>query len=131
DDIVPLATAFLRRLKGAPDVDLPADLAAMFTAYAWPGNVRELRNVVERYALLDVRDAGTLFDVAPRGGEASDLSHLQSREARDRSIDRFERHYTERVLQRAGGVVARAAELAGVARGTFYRMLERVRAGRG
>jgi DNA-binding NtrC family response regulator len=130
DDIVPLATAFFRRLKRAPDAELPPDLAAMFTAYAWPGNVRELRNVVERYALLDVRDAGTLFDVAPRVGDASDLTHLHFREAREIAIDRFERDYTERVLERASGVVVRAAELAGVARGTFYRMLERVRVGR-
>ena len=57
---------------------------------------------------------------------------LTFHEARKIVLDRFEEAYLPRVLARADGVVARAAELAGVARPSFYRMLERLRAsGRG
>jgi DNA-binding NtrC family response regulator len=47
-------------------------------------------------------------------------------EARRIVLERFEREYLPGVLERAGGVVARAAELAQVARPSFYRMMERL-----
>jgi transcriptional regulator with PAS, ATPase and Fis domain len=126
DDIVPLATAFLRTLTGDKTSVLPADLAALLVSYAWPGNVRELRNVMDRYALFGIRDAHGLFDSHAAGGTGEDLSALPFEEARRRAIDRFERFYVPRVLERAGNNMARAAGLAGVARPSFYRMVERV-----
>ncbi len=131
DDVVHLGNAFLQRVTGKKDALLTPEMAAMLTAYAWPGNVRELRNVVERYALLNIRDARTLFDESLAVAESADLSHLEFHEARRIAIDRFEQAYVEKVLGRAGGAVARAAELAGVARATFYRMVERVRTAKG
>ncbi|HEX8792075.1 MAG TPA: sigma 54-interacting transcriptional regulator [Polyangiaceae bacterium] len=134
EDIVPLARAFLRSATGDARVELPADLAAMLESYAWPGNVRELRNVIERWALLGLRDARALFDAGglaagAGGGTTEDLSHLPYHEARRIVLERFERAYLPRVLENAGGVIARAAESAQVARPSFYRMLQRI--GRG
>jgi len=134
EDIVPLARAFLRAATGDARVELPADLAAMLESYAWPGNVRELRNVIERWALLGLRDARALFDAgglaaSTGGGAIEDLSHLPYHEARRIVLERFERAYLPKVLENAGGVIARAAEQAQVARPSFYRMLERI--GRG
>jgi transcriptional regulator with PAS, ATPase and Fis domain len=133
EDVVILARALFRATVGDPSADIPEDLAAMLKAYRWPGNVRELRNVIDRYALLGIRDASTLFD----GGEApsepddtTDLATLPYAEARRRAIHRFEREYANAVLARAGGVVVKAAELAGIARPSFYRMLGRSK-GRG
>jgi transcriptional regulator with PAS, ATPase and Fis domain len=131
DDIVPLATAFLRAITGDPASVVPADLAALLVAYAWPGNVRELRNVIDRYALFGARDAHGLFDAGSAGAGAEDLSVLPFEEARRRAIDRFEQFYVPRVLERAQNSMARAAELAGVARQSFYRMAERVGLHRG
>jgi transcriptional regulator with PAS, ATPase and Fis domain len=128
EDIVPLARAFLRTAAGDPTAELPADLSAMLTSYRWPGNVRELRNVIDRYALLGVRDAGHLFDVAmtdPDKRFTEDLARLPYHEARRRALEHFERTYLPRVLSMSNGVVARAAEHAQVARPSFYRMLER------
>jgi transcriptional regulator with PAS, ATPase and Fis domain len=130
EDIVPLALAFLRSSSGSPSAELEPELAALLASYAWPGNVRELRNVIERYAHLGVRDAGALFDGAqPRaaGGSDAELAELPFHEARRRVLDRFERAYIPRLLERAGGVVTRAAEMAEVARPSLYRMLERLR----
>ena len=133
EDIAPLARAFLAVAQRDPGAALPPDFAAMLTSYAWPGNVRELRNVIERYAVLGMRDASGLFDASSPplvggGAEAeADLSHLAFHEARRQTLDRFERAYLPKVLERAGGVMSRAAELAEVARPSFYRMLERLR----
>jgi transcriptional regulator with PAS, ATPase and Fis domain len=133
EDVVPLATAFLRAATSDPARALPADLEALLVHHSWPGNVRELRNVIDRYAHLGVDDARSLFDDAHGGGIGAieDLSRLPLHEARRRALDDFERAYVPRVLARAGGVVAKAAEMAGVARPSFYRMLERVKPGGG
>jgi transcriptional regulator with PAS, ATPase and Fis domain len=128
EDVLPLALAFLRTTTGNAQAELEPELAALLTSYEWPGNVRELRNVIDRYAVLGVRDAKGLFDRAHQGlGQDEDLALLPFHEARRRVLDRFERAYLPRVLDRAGGVVARAAELAEVARPSLYRMLERLR----
>jgi transcriptional regulator with PAS, ATPase and Fis domain len=129
EDIAPLARTFLRAARRDPSVQLPPDLAALLQAYDWPGNVRELRNVIERYAVLGATEAALLFDTSPRTAPSGDddLALLPFHEARRRALERFERAYLPRVLERAGGVVTRAAELAEVARPSFYRMLERNR----
>jgi transcriptional regulator with PAS, ATPase and Fis domain len=128
EDILPLALTFLRTASGDANAELEPELAALLTSYAWPGNVRELRNVIDRYAMLGVRDAEGLFDRAHKGlGQEEDLALLPFHEARRRVLDRFERTYLPAVLERAGGVVARAAEMAQVARPSLYRMLERLR----
>ena len=132
DDVLPIARAMLRAITKDPAADFPEDVASMLLAYRWPGNVRELRNVVERHALLGT-DARGLFDAAmePGGGGGGaleeDLAELTYHEARKRVLDRFDERYLPKVLARADGVMTRAAELAGVARPSFYRMIERVR----
>ncbi len=127
EDILPLARAFLRRVEGFEQADVPPELAAMLHAHPWPGNVRELRNVIQRYTVFGAAGAG-LFDDARTAGTNDDLSHLPYHEARAVALERFERAYLPGVLARAGNVVVRAAELAGVRRPSFHRMLQRMRA---
>jgi len=127
EDVVPLARLFLERAVGEPNTLLPDDFAAMLSAYSWPGNVRELRNVIDRYAVFGTRD--TLFDIEHEQQplvEGEDFSSLPFHEARRLALERFERAYIPKVLQRAGGVVSRAAQLAQVARPSFYRMIDRL-----
>ena len=127
EDVVPIARAMLRALRGDPTVEIPPDLASMLEAYPWPGNVRELRNVVERWAALGRLDR-TMFDpLEAKNTAEDDLAMLSYHEARKIVLDRFEERYLPRVLARANGVMSRAAELAEVARPSFYRMLERIR----
>jgi two-component system NtrC family response regulator len=103
----------------------------MLCAYAWPGNVRELRNVVERYAVFGLDPKSIFDDSTPRGGvpciQDEDIAELTYHEARKRVLDRLDEAYLPAILARADGVMARAAELAGVARPSFYRMMDRQR----
>jgi transcriptional regulator with PAS, ATPase and Fis domain len=128
EDILPIARQILRSLRGDPTADFPPEFASMLSAYTWPGNARELRNVVERYAVLGA-DAKALFDRTTAATRAADedLANLTYHEARKIVLDRFEESYLPRLLERAGGVMTRAAELAGVARPSFYRMMERLK----
>jgi DNA-binding NtrC family response regulator len=128
EDILLIARSMLRALKHDGEADFPSETAAMLLAYGWPGNVRELRNVVERHAALGAGSEG-LFENADavRMSANAELALLPFHEARKIVLDRFEEAYLPHLLERAGGVVSRAAELAGVARPSLYRMLERIK----
>ncbi len=132
DDVLPIATHFLRDATRDPDAALPSELAGMLVAYRWPGNVRELRNVVLRHATLGAHDRDALFGTGAFGEKAAlpsldELAQLSYHDARQQVLERFEDAYIPAVLERAGGVVSKAAELAGVARPSFYRMVDRQR----
>ena len=132
DDVLPIASHFLRDATHDPSAELPAELAGMLVAYRWPGNVRELRNVVLRYATLGARDRDALFGTGAFGDRRAlppleELAQLPYHDARQAVLERFEDAYIPAVLERAGGVVSKAAELAGVARPSFYRMVDRQR----
>lgn len=128
DDIEPLATMLLRRTLRSASAELAPDIAAMLRSHRWPGNVRELKNVVERHALLGVRDRANLFDgEAPAGATANEaLWSMPFHDAKRTVMDDFERSYLTRALEASGGVVVRAVERTGITRPTFYRMLERL-----
>jgi two-component system response regulator HydG len=51
DDILPLATAFLREFAGSRTALTPQAMEVLHR-HEWPGDVRELRNAVERALIL-------------------------------------------------------------------------------
>jgi len=128
DDIETLATRMFQRALKNDQAAISADVIAMLKSYRWPGNVRELRNVVERHALLGLNDREGLFDgsTPETRGMRAELWSMGFHDARRALLDEFEKNYLTRVLERAGGVVARAAEMAGLARPSFYRMSDRL-----
>jgi len=93
--------------------------------HPWPGNIRELEHALERGLLLARGDAITLADLPPELGapaaEAGAGAEGRYRKARDA----WEKRLLEDLLREAGGQVARAAELAGLHRSTFYEKLAR------
>ena len=131
EDVAPLATRFLREISGDPRAAIAPDILAILASYRWPGNVRELRNVVGRVALLDARDRRELFDVTgtmrrdAHAAPTEDLSTLPYYEARRLVLERLDATYFPAVLERAGGVAANAAKRAGLARSTFYKLVDR------
>jgi DNA-binding NtrC family response regulator len=130
EDIGMLALELARRLR--PDADPAAWLderaLEVLRSHDWPGNVRELRNVIERLAALP--ELGPTAVLGP-GGEAGQLPaddalvRLPYHEAKERLLDAFERRYVMALLEQEGGVVARAADRAGVPRQTFFRLIKK------
>ena len=103
DDIVPLATAFIRRfsaeLKKRID-GLDADAQKLLMRYNWPGNIRELENAIERAMLLSEgrtivgndlrlgeipspggRDQTSIIKIPPSGIPLDDIERLALVEA--------------------------------------------------
>jgi len=132
EDIPLLANRFLCEITGDATAALPDDVLTMLSAYNWPGNVRELRNAVTRFGVLNVRNRAELLDITQQLQRNSatrpeeDLSTLSYFDARQHVLEQLESSYFPAVLKRAGGVMSHAAELSGMSRSSFYRMLERL-----
>jgi DNA-binding NtrC family response regulator len=134
-DIPALATHFYRKMTGREDQP-PRAMLERWAARSWPGNVRELRNSIERSVAL-----GVLDEAAPiRSEDASEpeaLSAIDARvplelplkDARDAWMDQFETVYVAAMLERTGGNLTRAAELAGVSRRFLQRLIARKKQG--
>jgi DNA-binding NtrC family response regulator len=125
EEIPSLAARFLHRevakSGGASSGVTRAALGAL-VRYPWPGNVRELQNEVAKAALL----------LEP--GEPLDLHHLSPRVRQEpaaarsltleETVRRAEREAFDVALAATEGDAARAMELLGVSRTTYYRKLK-------
>ncbi len=118
DDIVPLATAFIRRfaseLKKKVD-GLEPDAAKLLMRYNWPGNIRELENTIERAILLaegrgiaapDLR----LGEVAS-SGSSRDHGAVVKIPPTGIALEDIERHALVEALKMSNWVQKDAAEL--------------------
>ena len=118
DDILPLATHFMRRfsaeLKKRVD-GLDSEAQKLLVRYNWPGNIRELENAIERAALLaesaiitasDLR----LGDYAPAGGSRDSQSVVKIPPT-GIALEEVERQAITEALKMANWVQKDAAEL--------------------
>jgi transcriptional regulator with AAA-type ATPase domain len=136
-DVGVLTRHFWRQL-GGEDKPMPRGLVERFTDLPWPGNVRELQEAVARtLAAGDV----VLDESGARPGSAPPLeardiidavvdSDLPLSRARDRVVAELERRYVQRLLERHGGNVSRAAAASGLARRYFQLLKARHLKGR-
>ena len=123
EDIDALADLMLARYASEKHVKLRGyskNAMVAMRSYSWPGNVRELLNRVRSAIIMSEGSLITPEDL--RLGDTADSSPLPS-------IDdaRFaaERQTIVAALQRTGWNASRSAELIGVSRATFYRLLDR------
>jgi two-component system response regulator HydG len=89
--------------------------------YGWPGNVRELQHAVERAVIMS--DAAVLepadFLFSPTEGAAAEAP------AGVASLEDMERLHVERILNKHGGNVSKAARELRISRAALYRRLEK------
>ena len=123
EDIVPLATYFLRQVAQHYHKQISSfapEALELLVAAPWPGNVRQLQNVVEQTVALATNSiipaslVRSALDDRSRG-----LIPL------DEAKRAFELDYLVSVLKITQGNVAQAAKLAQRNRTEFYRLLER------
>jgi two-component system, NtrC family, response regulator HupR/HoxA len=114
EDLDELADHFLslfnRALDRAAAGFSPAARAALHR-YDWPGNVRELRNVVERAVLLSKSGRHIDLTELPDGLVAKvegRSAEVDAASLRDKLAD-YERQLIHQALEKAGGVIRRAA----------------------
>ncbi|MFH1807348.1 MAG: sigma 54-interacting transcriptional regulator [Pseudomonadota bacterium] len=125
DDLPVLARGILHSLapQSSSEELITPTVLGLLTRYDWPGNVRELRNVLERLLLFPDAPEHAVPTTLARPKSPDHLLVLPFHEAKREVQDRFEREYLGAALERAGGVVTRAAELSDLPRQSFHRLL--------
>ncbi len=132
-DVAPLAQHFLAETNQRADgrvATLTPSAMLLLERYRWPGNVRELRAAIASALLVAVGDRIDANDLPPEiraGGGVGpiDLASMSYQQALEASREDATRRYLEAVLRRTRGKVAQAAEIAGIERESFYRLLRR------
>jgi DNA-binding NtrC family response regulator len=123
DDILPMAERFLSTYAAdpaAPSSLTPAARTALL-AHDWPGNVRELQNRIQRACVVS---RGGVVEPADLGlDEGSRAPRPEAGGGEESGPD--DRATLEAALERAQGVVSRAAAELGLSRQAFYRRMER------
>jgi DNA-binding NtrC family response regulator len=120
EDILPLATYFLEKLKYPGTLSSEAEHCLL--RWRWPGNVRELLNAVTHGAVLAAGEPirpehlpGVLAcEVQPKAPQ---------QEGRLTTLAEVEREHILRVIQATGGHHVEAARILGVGRTTLWRKL--------
>jgi DNA-binding NtrC family response regulator len=123
-DDIPVLVEHL--LAGRPA--LPRHVLELLAGHDWPGNVRELRNVIERIAILPETDPAELLGgaAAPAApAVAGGDGELPFHDAKQRHIDRFERDYLRRLVDRHHGNISEVARVAELSRQTCYRLMHK------
>lgn len=135
DDLALLSDSFLNQ-AAAPYLDTPKILSSqakkVLMTYDWPGNVRELRNVITRATVLSkskIISKETLEEsIASKGYMLKAISTDTPAERVKQKLTEIDNAYTsllKEALELTAGNKKEAAELIGVSRNTFYRMLEK------
>jgi DNA-binding NtrC family response regulator len=135
-DLEPLARHFLARAaadclpEGTPTPVLSAAALEALRGHRWPGNVRELENVLKRAVV--VCTGGTILPHhlglahATWEERAAAPDELSYDAGKQQAIERFQREYIQRALERTGGNVSHAAERCGLSRAALQRIMRQL-----
>ncbi len=134
-DILLLANSFLHQAaeaSGSSVKVLEPQARNTLMEYDWPGNVRELRNVINRATVL-AKSGSISHDVLETAMYAKGKNHKtplagspgERLQKRRQAVDDAHADLMREALNISGGNKKKAAELLGVSRKTFYRMLEK------
>lgn len=122
EDILPLATAFLKRFAAQANRDITGfsdEAAERLRSFDWPGNVRQLQNEVQRAVLLC---EGKLVE-----GVDLSITSATNEPAGDTSftlLEGVERNTIVQMLKETGGNKLETAKRLGIGRQTLYNKIK-------
>jgi transcriptional regulator with GAF, ATPase, and Fis domain len=124
DDIGLLIHHFLNKHSNGKAFKIADEALDVLEQYRWDGNVRELENVIQRAIVLSESDTIMVDDLPV---EIVANSESDYRITRDLPLDAaetdFRRWYVLRALRKTNSNKTKAAELLGINRTHFFRML--------
>jgi DNA-binding NtrC family response regulator len=140
EDVELLAKHFLARHAQGRPLALTAEAAQALEQHDWPGNVRELDNRIQRAVLvcqnepilpshlgLSERENGAAAPASAGSGASQPPSQPPPSGApASNPLADAERAVVESALERAQGVVSRAAAELGLSRQALYRRMDRL-----
>ncbi len=103
----------------------PAALQAL-EQHHWKGNIRELENTIKRALVVCHGDTilPAHFGFEKANGEHPDLRPYETE--KQQVIESFQARYIRQALTRTGGNVTRAADLCGLTRAAFQRIMKKL-----
>lgn len=132
-DIPLLSTYFLHKYKKLHQKDVREISAAAMQAlidYDYPGNIRELENIIERGVVFCRTETIALADLSinsvyqpPLVDVEKDIARFSYKDAKERTLDIFHKQYIKSLLEKTGGNMTKAAEIAGIQRQYIYRLM--------
>jgi len=127
EDIPALVAYFLEKHRvatGCKATRVSDELLKVFQKRPWPLNIPELEHEMIRAMINATGEAITLKDVE-RTRDAAGAGHeiRPYKAAKYEAVAEFKRRYIKRALEEAGGVVNRAARLAGLPPSSFRKMM--------
>lgn len=135
DDIILLARHFIAEAAARydiPPLELHPDTQTWLVRQPWPGNIRELQNrVLREFLMCDgpsilIRPTGPGLDRRQKTDRRLAPAHtLNFNEAKQMSLQSFERSHLLRLMRECAGNVSRAARLAGKERRSLGKLLKK------
>ena len=136
EDIPVLAAHFVRKFAGKhgkPIARIDGEAMRALLAYDYPGNVRELENILERATIMETKNVISLASLPPgltkivTSVQVPGLSYQdeipEDGVFLDTEMDRLEKSYIEKALEKAGGNRTEAAKLLNISlRSIRYRL---------
>ncbi|MDP6963866.1 MAG: sigma-54 dependent transcriptional regulator, partial [Planctomycetota bacterium] len=135
-DILPLALHFLAREAEVclENQDSPPEFshetADCLQNHKWPGNVRELENTIMRAMIIccgKIIQPHHLGLDGQQWAEQSTLSEQDYSRAKQATVERFQREFVERALQKSKGNVSQASADCGLTRAAFQKIMRQLR----
>lgn len=124
DDIMPLATAFLKRFAGQADRVIKGftqSAVDRLTGFDWPGNVRQLQNEIQRAVLLC---EGEMVDGADLSFTRTRPEGVESQDTNFTLLEGVERNAIIQMLKETNGNKLEAAKRLGIGRQTLYNKIK-------
>jgi two-component system response regulator PilR (NtrC family) len=136
EDIPLLAEYFLKKVvrkevERAQVKLIDAEAMQALMAYHWPGNVRELENTIERMMIMTPENVIRLDQVPDTVKNPSRFSDQVTLEIPDKGVDlealleKTERTFLRKALEKTGGVKTDAAKLLGLTFRSFRHRLQK------
>ncbi len=127
EDIHLLTGHFIRKYGTGRVTSIHDDALAVLEHYRWDGNIRELENVIQRAVILTTNYEIQVQDLPPeivaQTEERYKIIPDQSLEAAEND---FRKWFVLRMLRKTNNNKAKAAELLGVNRSHFFRILNQL-----
>ncbi|NOY57318.1 MAG: sigma-54-dependent Fis family transcriptional regulator [Calditrichaeota bacterium] len=135
EDIPVLANYFLLKFNdrfGKRIAGISPETLTVLSDYHFPGNVRELKNLIERAVVLEQGNMLTqqsfpqnIFTPAKADSLEVPVISKDYNEAKKALVEAFERKFLVQRLVDSVGNVTRAAEIAGIERQSFQRLMKK------
>lgn len=125
DDVMPLASAFLKRFAAQANRDIQGFTAAAIdrlTEFDWPGNVRQLQNEIQRAVLLCEGSEIDVADLSISGSKP--VEYAEETDSGYTLLESVERNTIVQTLKAAAGNKLEAAKRLGIGRQTLYNKLK-------